>query len=330
MRVLVLGSSGFIGKRIVAQLRDSGWAEPILAGRSKPKAGTDNLEYRQVDTLDLQSVVAALRDVDAVVNCVAGTGQAISKGAEILVQAAVQTSRPVIVHMSSMAVYGARQGDLDEDSPQDPAAGWYAKAKCEAEQSMRAYAQAGHRLVMLRPGCVHGPGSDMWVGRIAKLLVARRLGDIGSAGDGWSNLIHVDDVAAAVLLALKFKPLEAKAAVFNLAAPDSPRWNQYFVDLAVLLGATPVKTLNPKLLALDSKIGAPIIKLAEILARKLRFHTDSFPVAVPPSLLRLWNQHIHMTVDRAIGDLGLNPRPYQVGLEQSAEWAKVALSARRA
>ncbi|WP_457825303.1 NAD-dependent epimerase/dehydratase family protein, partial [Staphylococcus aureus] len=83
--------------------------------------------FRQVDTLDAASLRQALGDIDAVVNCVAGHGDAIGRGAQLLVEAALQTSRPRIVHMSSMAVYGNQEGCLNEDSPLDPAASWYAQ-----------------------------------------------------------------------------------------------------------------------------------------------------------------------------------------------------------
>ncbi|MBW9332434.1 NAD(P)-dependent oxidoreductase [Herbaspirillum sp. RU 5E] len=323
MKVLVLGASGFIGQRIVWLLGQSNWATPVIAGRRAAQvSASSGIERRQVDTLDLDSLKTALTDIDAVVNCVAGNGPVIATGAKLLVEAALATSRPRIIHMSSMAAYGRQEGELSEDAPLDPELGWYAKAKCEAEASMCAYAKAGNQVIMLRPGCVHGPGSEMWVERIARLLVAGRLGNIGAEGDGWSNLIHVDDVAEAVLLSLRHEPVPQEASIFNLSAPDSPRWNQYFSDLAMALDAVPVKSVNPKFIKLDAKIGAPIIKISEILLRKLRLPTKFLPVAVPPSLLKLWRQQIKLKHDRARDQLHFAPRSYEQGLAESAAWAR--------
>lgn len=322
MKVLVLGASGFIGQRIVAMLEQSNWATPVIAGRRVANGAASGVERRQVDTLDLDSLKSALTDIDAVVNCVAGNGPVIATGAKLLVEAALATSKPRIIHMSSMAVYGRKEGELSEDAGLDPELGWYAKAKCEAEAYMTDYAKAGNKVVMLRPGCVHGPGSEMWVGRIARLLVAGRLGNIGVEGDGWSNLIHVDDVAAAVLLSLRHEPAQPEPTIFNLSAPDSPRWNQYFNDLAIALGAVPVKSVNPKFIKLDAKVGAPFIKIAEIGLRKLRLSTKFLPVAVPPSLLKLWRQQIKLKHDRARDQLKFTPRSYEQGLAESADWAR--------
>ena len=98
-----------------------------------------------------------------------------------------------------------------------------ARAKCEAEAHMLTYARAGGTVVMLRPGCVWGPGSDLWVGRIGRLLRSRRLGDLGAAGDGWTNLVHVDDVCKAAVAALGLVQPRGEIRTYNLAAPDSPR-----------------------------------------------------------------------------------------------------------
>ena len=67
---------------------------------------------------------------------------------------------------------------------------------------MRKYVHDGGDAVILRPTCVFGPGSTQWTTRIARLLKARRIGDLGSAGDGGCNLAFIDDVVAAVLAAL--------------------------------------------------------------------------------------------------------------------------------
>ncbi|WP_326533331.1 NAD-dependent epimerase/dehydratase family protein [Pseudorhodoferax sp.] len=311
MRVLVLGGTGFIGQRLVHSLAESGWARPVAASSRARPGGDARVVQCQVDTLDAAQVRQALRGVDAVVNCVAGSAAAIADGAAVLAQAALQAGKPLIVHMSSMAAYGQQEGALKENSPLDPSLGWYARAKCEAEAHMRAYVQAGGRSVVFRPGCVCGPGSDMWVARIAGLLRAGRLGDLGVQGDGWSNLVHVDDVCAAVLAALRAPPSGSAALqFFNLAAPDSPRWNQYFTDLALAIDATPVRRIGRRRLLLDAKLLSPALKIAEIAARKLRLDTQALPIPISPSLLKLWRQHIQIDPAESMAVLGLAYRKY--------------------
>jgi nucleoside-diphosphate-sugar epimerase len=255
-----------------------------------------------------------------VVNCVAGEAASIAGGARTLVQAALQAGCRRIVHLSTMSVYGGAEGSVREDTPLDPGLGWYGRAKCEAEAAMRDFVQRGGEAILLRPGCVFGAGSQLWVGRIGRWLRAGRLGDLGIAGDGWANLVHVDDVCQAVLLALQLPPAPGEMPVFNLAAPDSPRWNDYFVDLALEIKATPVRRIGRRRLQLDAWLCGPPLKAAE-RALKLRGNQSlKLPDALPPGLLGLWSQHIHLDVRAATGQLGVQWTPYADGLRDSALW----------
>lgn len=312
MKVLVLGGTGYIGARLVATLSQADGTTAVAGSR---RAG--------VDTLDFASMRRALQGVDAVVNCVAGSAAAIAQGARVLVQTAQRAGHPRIVHLSSMSVYGALEGEVTEASPRDPSIGWYAKAKCEAEDVIADYEGGA---VMFRPGCVWGPGSELWVGRIGRLLRARRLGDLGAAGDGWSNLVAVDDVCAAIAAALRVDTTTGLPRVFNLAAPDSPRWNDYFVDLALAIGATPVARLSGRRVKLDAKLLGPPLKALEIVARKAGRAARGLPDPIPPGLPALFERQLHLRSEVAQRELGPQWTPYERVLRESAAWFVAAQS----
>jgi nucleoside-diphosphate-sugar epimerase len=315
MRVLVLGATGTIGSRLCAALTATSWAEPVAASR-RPASGPGQL---QVDTLDERSVMAALRQCDAVVNLVAGGAEAISQGAAVLARAAVLAGFPRIVHFSSLSAYGPREGVITEETPLDPTLGWYGRAKVESEQHMAAYADLGGNAITLRPGCVWGPGSELWVGRVAQWLRAGRLGDLGEAGDGWSNLVHVDDVCQAVLAALWLPPQGGAPRAFNLAAPDSPRWNRYFTDLGVAIGATPVKRLSARRLKMDAMLAGPPLKIAQMAAAKLGLKI-AIPEPITPGLVGLFARQLKLDATAAQRGLGMAWTPYAAGLEQAVTW----------
>jgi nucleoside-diphosphate-sugar epimerase len=304
-KVLVLGGTGYIGSRLADKLAQAGWA-PVCASR---RAG--------VDATDLESLTGALRGVEAVVNCVAGSKEAIAKGAHTLVTAAGRAGRPRIVHLSTMSVYGALEGEVTEAAPRDPSIGWYAQAKCEAEDIVADYEGEA---VMLRPGCVWGPGSELWVGRIGRLLCARRLGDLGAAGDGWSNLVALDDVCDAAIASLRIPLTPGMPHVFNLAAPDSPRWNDYFIDLALAIGATPVPRLSARRIRLDARLLGPPLKVAEILLKKAGRGTRGLPDPIPPGLAGVFERQLHLRSELAERELGIAWTPYERVLAESAQW----------
>lgn len=313
MKVLVLGGSGYIGARLCAALSATGWATPVSASRR----ATPGVEHRRVDTRDAESLVAALRGMEAVVNCVAGDAASIAQGASILARAADDAGCPRIVHLSTMSVYGAQEGVVQEDAAFDPSMGWYARAKCDAEGHIASFAKAGGAVVTFRPGCVWGPGSQLWVGRIGRWLRAGRLGDLGEAGDGWSNLVHVDDVCNAIIQALRAPAAAGEVHTYNLCAPDSPRWNEYFVDLGVAIGATPVRRIHPLQLKLDGWLLGPAFKAAQIAFARIG-REQVVPDAISPGLVGLWGRQLRLDSQRAGRELGLKWTCYGAGLRQAA------------
>jgi len=288
MRVLVLGATGYVGRHIVQALAATDWAEPIAASRRGAVA---------LDATDTTALVPALRQADAIVNAMASSPQDMIANAQAL-RAALAGTPMRLVHFSSMAAYGNVEGPIDEDQPLLGDLGPYSAAKAQAEHILRDCAQA----VMLRPGCIYGRGSPQWSTRIARLLRAHRIGDLGAAGDGCSNLVHVDDVAQAVLAAL-LRP-QAGGQAYNLSMAQAPTWNEYFIAYARALGATPVSRIGARQLRLETKALAPALKVAEIAGRKIGL-ARHLPPPIPPSLLRLWQQDIRLTSAKAQRELGL-------------------------
>ncbi len=311
MRVLVLGADGFIGRRLVGALAAGDWAVPIAAGR-RPSAARDGVERLTFDATDAAAVAAAMRGADGVVSCVAGDAPTIEASARALFRPLPDAARPRIVYLSSMAVYGSAVGTVDEDAPLREDLGPYGRAKVASE---RLAADASNAVV-LRPGCVYGPDSPQWSVRIAQWLVARRIGDLGPAGDGYANLVHVDDVVEAIGLALR-EP-RAAAQAYNFGCDEPPTWNEYFVRFGRLLGAVPVRRISRRQLQIETKLLAPPLKIAEIVAGRLRLRGLRLPPPIPPSLLGLWRQEIRLATQKARTELGWRPKPLDEGLRDTA------------
>jgi nucleoside-diphosphate-sugar epimerase len=296
MRVLVLGAGGFLGQRVVAALAGASQSTPIAAMRRlRPIANADSI---LLDATDPAALRSALDGVDSVVNCVAGSADAIRRGALALAEVAEGRR---IVHLSSITVYGTATGVVAEDGALLGDLGSYGAAKVDAEIVLKPL-----NTVMLRPGCIHGPGSPVWTTAIARLLAAGRLGDLGAGGTGISNLVDVEDVVRAVLAALDLPG----PGVFNLALPDSPSWNGYFAQFSAALGL-PLRRIPGWRLWAEQWLAAPPLKLAAMAG------VTNAPPLLSPSQLRLWRQDIRMDVRRAETGLGLTWTPLGETLARS-------------
>lgn len=294
-RVLILGATGFVGQRLLARLRSAASAAPFaFEGR--------------VDSAALSS---ALARADAVVNCTLGKPAAILRAAQALFTAAGERPLRRVVQLGSMTVYGAVTGHIDERQPPGSALGAYAAAQAAAE----ALALRHPAAVILRPGVEYGPGCTVWGERVARWLLARRIGDIGAAGSGTCNLIYIDDLIEAIVAALQTPAIEGQ--VFNLAS-SQPSWNEYFERYAAALGVVPVARISAARLWRETRLQALPLKAAERLARACGMPAASLPPAIPPSLPRLCRQDIRLDVGRAETRLGLRWTPLDDGLRAAA------------
>jgi nucleoside-diphosphate-sugar epimerase len=240
-----------------------------------------------------------------VVNAVGGDGRTMLAATRAMAEAADGWCR--MVHVSSMAVYGAATGYVAETAPLR-AASRYGAAKIACELAL-----AGTGATILRPGLVYGPGSVQWIGRIGRLLRSRRLGDLGKYGDGRCNLVHARDLGEAVVAAVRQRASHGQVMNIGMAAP--PRWNDFLVAFGRAIGAVPVARIAGWRLALEAGLAAPLH-----LARRLARTPARVPDAISPALRRLFAQDI--VLDCSLGHrlLGLPRTTLPEGLAESAAW----------
>ena len=319
MSILVAGAAGFVGRRLVGKLQAEG--RSVIAGVRKPNDAFARLgiEQRIFDAEKPETLASALMGVTQVVNCIMGSPASMIASTRNLLDAAVKAGVQRFVHFSSIAVFGNAEGEIGDDFPVGQNVDAYGQAKIDCEHLVLKAQQQGLRTVILRPALIYGPGSEQWTGRIARLLRWSRLGDLGAAGDGICNLIHVDDVVAAAIAALD-RP-EAANKAFNLAMADAPDWNRYFKDFSRVLGFKPVFRVPGRNLRIETKLVAIPLKIAEIVTGKIGFGRGLVPDLISPSLARLFNLDARYHSARADIVLGPPAVSYAEGLRQSADWA---------
>ena len=134
-----------------------------------------------------------------------------------------------VVFTSSVAVYGPpaaiRKLPITEDSDviqgdyeNVPFIQYYMAPKIAIEHMIRSYArQCGLEYVILRPSVVYGPRAPFAERLVRKTLAAPRWVPPDSSSGKW-QMVHVDDVAQAVVLAGTTQ--EARNLEFNIAGAE--------------------------------------------------------------------------------------------------------------
>lgn len=318
MKVLVIGASGFVGSRIVDALSGKPGIAVIAGVRRRRDAlATRAIEQRVFDAGDAGATREAMAGITHAINCVMGDAGTMIAATRNITAAADAHGLTRLVHLSSIAVYGDASGSVTEDHAFSAAPDAYGAAKIACEALVR---EARTPAVILRPALIHGPGSEQWTARLHRLLKARRLGDLGAAGDGTCNLVPVADVAQAAIAALDHPAAAGRA--FNLAMRNPPSWNRYLMDLARATGEVPVHRVTMRALKLETKLIAIPLKLAEIAKAKLKLSFLPVPDPITPGLARLFPIEVSYRSTAMDELIGGNETAYPDALRQAAAWLR--------
>ncbi|MCX5673132.1 MAG: complex I NDUFA9 subunit family protein [Planctomycetota bacterium] len=227
-QVLVTGASGFVGRRVVARLRQEGYAVRTLVRptSARPLAPARGVEIAPGDVTDTASVAQAARGCQAAVHLVgilrergASTYQAVHvQGTENVVAACRSAGVRRLIHMSALGVgRGSTTG--------------YFRSKKAAEEVVRP---SGLDWTILRPAIIHGPQGDFMV-EMARMVA--RPGPVPLIGRGLQILqpVWVEDVARVFVEALRRNTAIGRA--FEVAGPDILTLREFYTIVSrVVLG----------------------------------------------------------------------------------------------
>ncbi|MFL5500035.1 MAG: NAD-dependent epimerase/dehydratase family protein [Gemmatimonadaceae bacterium] len=270
-RILVTGAGGFIGGRIVEVLHELAPGS-VRAGikrwSSAARIGRLPVEIVRCDVNSATSVRAAMTGIEAVVHCAHGDSVTNVEGTRIVLDEAQRAGVLRVVHLSTVAVFGRGEGKFTESSPSDPGTDPYGRSKIETEQLCAEYGRRGLAIAILRPTIVYGPYSDLWTVEFAQRLAAGTWFLPDRYTQGICNLVYVDDMVKAVLLALEND--KAIGETFIVNGGERPTWNEYFHALNDALGLpalVPASTLRSRLRA---GLMLPVRKTAKFILKRFQ------------------------------------------------------------
>ena len=300
MNLLVSGSTGLIGSRLIFLLGSEGHHITRLV-RSTPRPGEAEIHWdprvNSIDTADLENL-------DGVVH-LAGANIASSrwtearkaeirdsriKGTRLLCETLGQLSRPprVLVCASAVGYYGDC-GDEVLREGHEPGQGFLAEV-CQAwEEATVPALEKNIRVVHLRFGLILSPAG----GALARMLLAFRLGLGGKIGHGrqYISWIALDDAVGAIRHALMVDALQGPV---NAVAPN-PVTNARFTRI---LGRVLGRPSHLRLPALVARLALGEMADALLLASTR---------VEPARLLGTGYEFLHPELEGALQDLLKGP-----------------------
>ena len=323
MRIFLTGGTGFIGGRVAAKLRERG-DEVVALVRSPEKAGAlreAGCELVEGDLSDVAAIKRGLEGADACIHGAAIYKVGIPKkerpamhesnvhGTENVLDAAIAAGVGRIVYVSTIGVFGnTREQVVDETYQRDEGDGFlscYDETKYRSHQIAKDRIAKGAPIVIVQPGGVYGPGDHSEIGNFIDQIRTGKMRAKVFPEMGF-NLVHVDDVADGVLLALD----KGAAGESYILGGEVTRMDDLFTKTAAIVGRKPPKaTLPPALMKLSAPLGpviGPLMGFPPNLSEAIRASDG----------VTYWAKH-----DKAVRELGYAPRDLDTGLKQTIDAA---------
>jgi NADH dehydrogenase len=226
--ILVTGATGFVGRRVVAALREEGRPVRCLV-RERARAGdleAFGCELADGDVTNAASVQRATEGCDVVIHLVAiiqgkpaDFERVMIEGTRNVVEAAQRAGVRRFILMSAL-------GTSEETKTLVP----YYGAKWAMEQAVK---ESGLEHVIFRPSFVFGPGGAA-IEQFSAMVRYLPVTPVVGSGKQLVQPIYVDDVAQFLARAVGLP--EAANGTFDLAGPDQVTWNELWARLAATLG----------------------------------------------------------------------------------------------
>lgn len=239
MKVLLTGSEGYIGTRLVQVLLKNGFDVTGLdtgyyaEGHMYDLKGTEysliKKDVRDIETQDLigfDAVVhlAELSNDPLGQNDPELTFEINNRGTVKLAEAAKAAGVKRFVYFSSCSIYGASENVSDESTNPNPLTA-YAKSKVMNEATLQKMADDSFSPTIFRNATVFGASPrmrfDLVVNDLAASAHVNNLIKMSSDGTPWRPFVHIEDVSKAVVMTLQAPAEQVHNKLFNVGSNDN-------------------------------------------------------------------------------------------------------------
>lgn len=235
------------------------------------------------------------------------------EGTRLLMMAAQDAGVERIVYCSSVAALGLiGDGTLaDEQTPvhEHAVIGIYKKSKYRAEQEvLRLTRERGLQAVIVNPSTPVGP-RDIKPTPTGQMILDCAAGRMPAYVDTGVNIVHVDDVAEGHALALE----RGRVGEVYILGGQNYLLGDLFRMVSEIAGVKPPR------IRLSQDVLWPVAVVSEWLSRRFGIEPR-----VTREMLAMSRKKMFFSSDKAIRELGYNPRPAREAVKDAIDWFREA------
>ncbi len=319
MKIFVTGATGFIGSEVARRLRERG--DEVVALVRNPAKGAELEKLGCTLVAGGLSDVAALREgisgCDAVIHGAAMYEIGIPKsrrpamleanvgGTTNVLEAALELKVKKVAYVSTVNAFGNTEGVVVDESHvhNEKYVSYYDETKHKAHKVAKQYIAKGLPLVIIQPGGVYGPFDTSPQGKLMNQFLDGKLPAMMFPDTG-VNMVHRDDVADGILLALD----KGKAGEAYVLGGQIVTMGEAIKTLARVSGRKPPRLTVP---AIVLKAMAP---LGPVIGPAMGQGPNLHEIITAVDGVTYWAKD-----DKARRELGYSPRQLEQGMRDTLE-----------
>jgi len=329
MRILLTGGTGFLGRRLAANLAADHALRLLIRKGSSRDRFPAGVEFAEGDVTDAASLAAAAAGCDVLLHAAALVKILAPReqfdrvnvgGLENVLAAAKQAGVKRTLYISSFIALGPTEkgpGGMLDESAEAGDREWindYERTKTLADRRARQAIAEGVPLDVVYPGVIYGPGEltegNIVVRHVLDLVRGKLPALIGKPTRRW-NYVFVEDVAAGVRKVLESAPPEGAPGRRYVLGGDNVTLDLFYSTVGELTGAKIPKLRMPDVLA----------KAAGAVQKgwaKMRGTTPQ----LTPDLVEIYRHDWAYSSAKAQAELGYAPRTLREGFTQTVAWLR--------
>jgi NAD+-dependent farnesol dehydrogenase len=327
MDIFITGATGFIGSQLAKRLADEGHIiHAIFRSLEKTKSlDHKNIKWFKGNILETESLETAIKGCIQVYHLAAcavvweqnpGDFERYNiQGTINVIEVALKNGINDIVVTSTAGVFGpSLKSEINENTiPTLPHFTGYERTKAESEKIIENYCRKGHRIIIVNPTRVYGPGilnESNSVTKMIKKYVEGKWHIIPGNGESIGNYAFIEDVVKGHILAMQ----KGKIGERYILGGDSISYNKLFNKINDIIKVQHLLLRAPLFLMLS--IANFLILLNKVFGIR---------PGITPAHVRKFNYNWETNISKAEKDLGYSKTELMEALKKTIYWINFSI-----